>query len=142
MASDDALHGGQPDAGAREIAAVCRRWNGANSLSACFMSKPAPLSRTKNAAAPSVSVAPSSMRGGRRLAGELPRVAEQVLEHDAQQRGSASAVQPGSMTTSTWRSRFAPARSSAITLARQRAEVDGSGGSSLRVTRDSAAGRR
>ena len=87
------------------------------------MSKPAPLSRTKNATAPSWLVRPSSIRAWPRLAVNFHALPSRLSSAIAVSWGSASATRPGAITTSTRR-----AGSSRWSVADhgvgQRAEVD------------------
>jgi hypothetical protein len=107
----DAPHRRQPDAVPGKSFALCRRWNTPNRRSAKRMSKPAPLSRTREAPA---LVGRGRTRSARRaLAGVLPRVAEQVLQHDAQQRRVALRLQAGSIDRARVRSGAWRRRSSA-----------------------------
>ena len=90
------------------------------------MSKPAPLSRTKYVGSSRAVSAELDFRllG---LAGELPGVAEQVLEHDAQQPASASADEPVlDLELDGVRSGSLPLKL-VDDLARERREVDRSG---------------
>src|SRR5712692_4948123 len=75
-------------------AAECSRWNTPNSLSAYFMSKPAPLSRTMKVLPPFASADRNSTRGAGCFAVYLA-VAEQIVEGHAQQSGVASRLEPG-----------------------------------------------
>src|SRR5437667_46658 len=98
-------------------AAECSRWNAPNSLSAYFMSKPAPLSRTMNARSPFPSTDPNSTRGCACLAVYFQLFRSRFSRTTRSRRESPRASSPWAIANSTRRSGVVRRSSAAISRA-------------------------
>src|SRR5439155_1706118 len=98
-------------------AAECSRWNAPNSLSAYFMSKPAPLSRTMNARSPFPSTDPNSTRGCACLAVYFQLFRSRFSRTTRSRRESPRASSPWAIANSTRRSGVVRCSSAAISRA-------------------------
>ena len=105
---DDLAAHREADAGARVARRGCRRWKMTKIRSAYSGSMPMPLSATAELASCSlVAARPTRAPAARLVAAELDRVADQVLEHEPQQRarrrrpsGSGPAPRPSRAVSS------------------------------------------
>ena len=124
----------------------CSRWKAPNSLSRVAPCRSRRRCRARSTGGRAVcDAAPNSIRAGARFDGELPGVAEQVLEHArASSRGSPSALHARlDATTRPSRAGVASPAAARRCRARERAQVDRPRGAARLARRARApAGRR